>query len=89
MIVIGDGYTQSLAELVDTCRVRYLGELAVAIVVIQKNRNGLEDVRVAIGAITWLVIATIDVIKVPLQLCRRKDGDSGAGPATVFARGVP
>src|ERR1700733_8053281 len=68
VIVVGDGHAQSFARLVDTRLVRYLGELAVAIVVIEENRSGLEDVGVAIGTITGFVLATIDVIKVPLHI---------------------
>jgi hypothetical protein len=40
MIVVGDSHAPSLARLVDTRLVRYLGELAVAIVAIKENRRG-------------------------------------------------
>ena len=68
MIVVCNGYAQSLSRLVDTRPVRYLGELAIAIDGIQENRNGLENIRVAIGTTTWFRLAAINVVKVPLHV---------------------
>ena len=79
LIVVGDSHAQSLARLVDTHLVRYFGELAVAIVVIQKNRNGFEDIRMAIGTITWFVLATIDVVEVPHHVT----GDDKVEPSVI------
>src|SRR5579863_6955176 len=45
-------------------------EVAVPVVVIDERRNGLIGIRMAIGARTFLMLATPDIVEVPLKIAQ-------------------
>src|SRR6266704_2600603 len=42
--------------------------MAVAVVVVDERRNGLKDVGVAVGTVAFFVLATPDIVEIPLKV---------------------
>ena len=70
MVHVRDGHAQFLSfQLGQTGLLRNLCKSAATFVVIKQQRNAGKNIRVAVGAVTWQVFATVGIIiKGPLQV---------------------
>ena len=65
VVVVGEGKPQGLGRLVEPQLMRNLGEIAVAVVVIHKQGDRLEDIGVANAAVSFAVLTAPDVCPIP------------------------
>src|SRR5580704_18770988 len=67
-VVIRNSCAQAFARLCQSNLFGNLGEVTVAIIVVNQGRNRPEVVRMAVRAMTFFMFAAPDVVKVPSQI---------------------
>jgi hypothetical protein len=72
-IIVGESDSQAFSGFRETDLLRDLGEMTIAIVVIDERGDGLEHVRMAIRTVTLFVFATPDVIEIPLNVAKNNE----------------
>ena len=69
-IVVGDGDAETFARFREADFLRDFCKAAVALIVIDKRSDGLKNVRMTVGAKTFLVLATPDIVEIPLNIAK-------------------
>lgn len=67
-VVVGNGNAQRFGGLVQAQLMRHLGEMAVAVVVVNEHRNGWKMIGVAVASIALTMLPTPQVFPVPLDI---------------------
>ena len=97
-VEVGDGDAEAFAGFVEADFCGDFGEVAIAVVVEDEGRDGLEGVGVAVGAVAFAMLATEDVVEVPLHVAEddeveeaiviEVDPGGGGGPAAASGAGL-
>ena len=64
-VEVGDGNTKSLTRLAQAYLLAYFGKGAIPIIVVDQRADDGEDIRVAVGPITFAMFAAPDIFPVP------------------------
>src|ERR1700749_1850463 len=78
-VIVGEGQTEPFSWLVDAKFRRNLCKVAISVVVIDERRNGRKHVRMTVSAETIAMLATPNVLKIPLQITKHHQVQQAIG----------
>src|SRR5271165_7132133 len=86
-IVVGDRKPKPFPRFTETHLLCDLGKRSILIIVVHEWGNGLEEIRMAVCAIAFLVLAAPDIVEIPIQIAEDNEIEEPV-PVEIDPRGA-